>query len=376
MSSGISSQYGFLYQRKIFILHSLENAGTKQLLTFEGKDDIDVGSDDKIYAINSGNTYVQVKSGHVNKECFSRIICNWLLLDDCKTANFELALENDLNFTFLSEEVANIIVEYVSSGKTKKRNSIANRTYEKYFNQRAIQAEAFASEIFSILSHVRIVVRSMDAVDNQLANIFCDTYCPDIIEYPMAKEKRAERFIQYINDEIDSALKEKKAYVLIYQDFMRLIVKVTEEISDNKYTIDTYAFKKRSAVEARELVDNRELREVKQLFLVDASDKFVIRGIVNKLLYKDFRNIYASQKTTEISNLEQNAKENFESALFSLNENDMTPKSLYTKTVEQQIENNLLPEGMMYRNGCYVYLTGASIDEDFQITWGEDYEHQ
>lgn len=40
-NAGITTQYGFLFQRKAFILFALENAGTKQTFTFEGRDDIE-----------------------------------------------------------------------------------------------------------------------------------------------------------------------------------------------------------------------------------------------------------------------------------------------------------------------------------------------
>ena len=28
----------------------------------------------------------------------------------------------------------------------------------------------------------------------------------------------------------------------------------------------------------------------------------------------------------------------------------------------------------MYKNGCYIYLTGDEIDKDLQIDWGEESE--
>ena len=52
-NAGITAQYGFLFQRKAFILFALENAGTKQTFTFEGKDDIEISAEDmKSFAYN------------------------------------------------------------------------------------------------------------------------------------------------------------------------------------------------------------------------------------------------------------------------------------------------------------------------------------
>ena len=40
--SGITSQYGFLFQRKVFVLYVLENMNVKQRFCFEGKDDVEI----------------------------------------------------------------------------------------------------------------------------------------------------------------------------------------------------------------------------------------------------------------------------------------------------------------------------------------------
>ena len=47
--SGITSQYGFLFQRKVFVLYVLENMNVKQRFCFEGKDDVEIAADEKIY---------------------------------------------------------------------------------------------------------------------------------------------------------------------------------------------------------------------------------------------------------------------------------------------------------------------------------------
>ena len=74
-NAGITAQYGFLFQRKAFILHALENAHTKQFFTFEGKDDIDVATEDSLCLYQVPNVrYIQVKSGHVDENCFSKVI--------------------------------------------------------------------------------------------------------------------------------------------------------------------------------------------------------------------------------------------------------------------------------------------------------------
>jgi hypothetical protein len=116
---------------------------------------------------------------------------------------------------------------------------------------------------------------------------------------------------------------------------------------------------------------------VRQLYLVDHADDFVIDGIVHELIYEDFRDIYSIQKETEIINLEENAFENYKSALFALDKTEAAiPHKVYQKTVSLPIGGELIPDGPIYRKGCYVYLTRADIDPESQITWGNDHEQE
>lgn len=51
-----------------------------------------------------------------------------------------------------------------------------------------------------------------------------------------------------------------------------------------------------------------------------------------------------------------------------------TPKDLYNRTTSMAIDSEIIPRGPMYKNGCYIYLTGDKIDKDLQIDWGEESE--
>ena len=371
--SGIIAQYGFLYQRIAFMLYAMRHAGAMQLFTFEGRDDIEIAVDDKIYAIqDSKGCCIQVKSGSVSEECFSRIICNWLLLDASKTTSFELVLENDLSFDCSLEIRTAAIFDFILSGKGKKKTAIARKAYDKYENQLDGEADSVKEQIVSLLNCFQKSVMSMEEINQALAAIFSEHYCSDITDYEVAKFKRLERFLSYINLKIDDAIKNKKPFTLLYPDFVQIVMQVTEEISDKKYTMDIQYLKSKSREPAQKIVEERVAREVKQLYLVSSKESFVVDGIVHELIYKDFRSVYEQHKTTEISNLEQTAKENHESAKFSLSEIDSHPKNVFIKTIDKQIESELLPPGPIYRKGCYIFLTGNDVHDDVQITWGEE----
>ena len=373
--SGITSQYGFLFQRKVFVLYVLENMNVKQRFCFEGKDDVEIAADEKIYELDSSESNcVQVKSGQVNQSCFSKVVGNWLLLDRVKPERYTLFIENELKFDLSLENVINEMLVFVEKGKSKKKTSIAYKVYEQYKDDlENDDAQKLKDDIKNIIDKNKIDKCSIDELDLRLETIFFEKYCTDIVEYNIAKRKRLEKFIQDINKQIDESIKQKKAYSLVFSELMKLIVTVSEEISDKSYKVDIKLLKPVFSEKAKKIVDERKKREVKQLFLVNSQEEFVLRGIVNELFYKDFRDVFAEQKEMDISNLEEFAKENYDIAKDELGVN-CTPKDLYDRTTLMAIDSEIIPRGPMYQNGCYIYLTGDGIDEELQIEWGEESE--
>lgn len=373
--SGITSQYGFLFQRKVFVLYVLENMNVKQRFCFEGKDDVEIAADEKIYELDSSeNNCVQVKSGQVEQACFSKVIGNWLLLDSVKPKNYTLFIENELKLDLSVENVTKEMLAFVEDGKSKKKSSIARKVYELYKDDIENEdAHKFKGDVKNIIEKIKIDKSSINELDLRLEKIFFEKYCTDIVEYDIAKKKRLEKFIQDINKQIDESIKQKKTYSLVFSELMKLIITVSEEISDKSYNVDIKLVKPVLAEKAKKIINERKRKEVKQLFLVNSQEEFVLRGIVNELFYKDFREVFAEQKAMDISNLEEFAKENYDIAKDELGLG-ATPKSLYDRTTVMSIDSEIIPRGPMYKNGCYIYLTSDDADEVLQIEWGEESE--
>lgn len=371
-NSGIISQYGFLFQRKVFVLYILENMGVKQRFCFEGRDDVEIAADKKIYTLyDSPSHCIQVKSGVVDSTCFCKVIGNWLLLDNLEEEAFTLFIENDLGFKWSVPKIIESVKKFVLNGKNQKETAIAKNVYEKYAEDiEHNDCGQLTEDIRKILDAIHIEQCSVEEIDRRLENVFFENHCQDIVEYEQAKKKRLEKFIQYINQQIDDTIKEKKTYSLIFPELMRILTLVYDEINDHRYVVNVTYLKNSLKKEAEKIVGERKRREVKQLFLVDSKDAFVVEGIVNELFYQDFRDIYVDKKLTEILNLEQFAKENYDEALFEI-EGEPKPRELYIKTTTKSIESEILPNGPMYRKGCYVYLTGDDVDGEKQLTWGE-----
>ena len=374
MLDGITSQYGFLYQKYIFIMRAISHASMDRFFTYEGIDDIDIDTFDESDGLSmvsiSTSKYIQVKSGTVSLNCWAKVLGNWLLIDDCLNKDVALVCENALEFDVNDEKTIDAVYDYFEQGKDKKRSAVARKVYDKILLNKG---ENNAKEIIKELSGKCIVeVSSMDSTVNDLCQIIIKTYCTDIKIYERAKQARCERFVEYLLAEIDAAIKNKKKYTLGLQRLIEISGTVKNEISDNRYTVNTSEIKKRKQKEAETLVKNSALREIRQLKLVNSSIEFITREVVNELLYKDFRDVYANDGI-EVSNIEDIAFTNYQDALFDLGDNPAA-KEVFKRTTAKEIHSSIMQNSPIYRKGCYVYLTGDDIETDKQISWGKEDE--
>lgn len=371
MPAGITAQYGFLYQRYAYIKLALEYVGMDRFFVYEGIDDIDISEEHSISAIRDyNNQFVQVKSGTVSRDCWAKVLGNWLLIDD-ETPTYKIILENALTFDYKDNEVISGVLGYFSAGADKATTSIAYRVYKKFIE--GSDVANLKQIIAEMLDRISFEIFSMEQLNASIEEIFKTVYCSDIKEYEMAKICRCERFVEYVNAAIDEAIKKKRSFTLRFVDFMNIVNKVTAEISDRKYTIDIGETRKRKKAEAEQLVSSDTLREVRQLHLVNVDKGFIVKELVKELLYRDFREVYATSESTLISNIEETAYSNFEDVKFSLSE-DAEPRQVFKETTEKAIPLSIVDNSPIYRNGCYVYLTRDETDESRQITWGEEYE--
>lgn len=317
MPAGITSQYGFLYQRYIFIKTVLDNVGMDRFFVYEGKDDIDISETDRIMSVCvSNDTFVQVKSGTVSKNCWAKVLGNWLLIDDGNTS-YKVVLENELSFEVDADDTINEVCAYFIKGATQKPTSIANQVYKKFIEGKDDTEAEIKTLVSALMARVLCEILPLDDVKSDIEDTFKRVYCQDIKIFEMAKTCRVERFVDYIQGEIDTSLEKKKSFTFRYQDFINIINKLTAEISDHKYTVDTTETRKRKHVEAERLMTDDSIREVRQLKLVNDRSGFVVRELVKELFYKDFRRVYSEPSSTVISNIEDVAHTNFEDVLYS-----------------------------------------------------------
>lgn len=371
MPAGITAQYGFLYQRYAFIKMVLDNAGMDKFFVYEGIDDIDITEESRISAIRQyNNQFVQVKSGTVTRDCWAKVIGNWLLIDD-EAQTYKIVLENALTFDFRADDVISGVVNYFKEGVKNKFSSISNKVYKKFLETE--DKTALQKRITEMLDRISLEVCSMEEVQSSIFKTFKEFYCSDITIYEMAKTCRCERFIEYINARIDKDIQKKKSFTIRYVEFMDVINTVTLEISDKKYTVDIGEIRKRKKTDAEQLVNNDKLREVRQLRIVNPKSNFIVNELIKEFLYRDLRDVYAPIYGTLISNIEETAYSNFEDVKYSLPE-EAEPRQLFSETIKKDIPLSIVDNSSLYRNGCYVYLTREETDESRKISWGEDDE--
>lgn len=375
MPAGITSQYGFLYQKYVFMNTAICHASMDLFFSYEGIDDIDViqsdENDGNLFMISSSkNNYIQVKSGTVSKECWAKVLGNWILVDDSEDSLFTLICENDLDFDNENDEIIEYVYKYFENGNSKSRKSIAKRVNEKLFTK--YDEKKIKSIIKELSTGCEMKTVTMDYITENLKQKVYDTYCTDIKIYDRAKQFRFERLLEYLLAAIDDSIKQKKKYTLTFQTLMEIVRRVQTEISDEKYVINTSEVKKRKRKDAESLVREGKIREIRQLKLVKDEIGFITNELVNELLYKEFREVYV-EGGVEISNIEDIAYTNFQEVLFEFDDS-YTAKELYVNTINKEIHSSIMENSPIYRHGCYIYLTGQEIESEKQISWGDENE--
>ena len=166
MSAGIAAQYGFLYQRYAFLKLALENAGMDRFFVYEGVDDVDISEENRISAVSGYNKqFVQVKSGTVSRDCWAKVIGNWLMIED-ERPSYRIILENALSFDFKAGDVVSGVLDYFVSGSGKAPTSIANKVYKRFLEGKG---EAVLKEyITGMLDQIFFDVFSMEQLSTSI----------------------------------------------------------------------------------------------------------------------------------------------------------------------------------------------------------------
>lgn len=375
-NGGITAQYGFYFQKIVFIWYMLLNMSKTNNFIYEGKEDIDIDEDeeddDLVSFKNESLEDIQVKSGKVTQSIWAKVVENWIILED--EHRKKLVAENSFQFTIDSDETINFILADVKKGREKKRTAVSRKTYDRLKSNFGTNEDQWKKEIQNIIDNAIIIVKDLNKIEKEIEKNYKLDYCSDIYIYEAAKKLRVDSFKKECINRIDKFMKVKKPAVFKYNDFINIESMVADNISDHKYQVNIEELTPRKKKKAKQLLSKEQLREVVQLESVNPSPSFVVKELVRELFYKDFRKIYAdTTKEMEIKNLEYEAFSNYEDTKEELEfDEKCTPHDLFLKTTKKQlVTSQLFPKGPIYNHGCYVYMTGDKIDKDIQISWKE-----
>ena len=368
---GIDAQYGFLYQKYVYILTILQNLSMGNTFKYEGKDDVDIDTKDLKDGITIiKNTYIQAKSGVLSKEEWIQCISNWIEMSELSPdARCVIYIQNNIDEKWLSENFINIFIEEIKKyNEIKKRqaSSVKKRIYDKYKNE--FKTDEFLNKLYNLLRNVDVNIQTEKNLKDLIIDIYKTKYCSDIKIYELAKTRRAEAFINEIMRKIDQALLNKKSLSLDFTNIIEIVNTLASNITDTTYKLDHITLKAKFRKKAKKIVSRRNFREVLQLEFVNNNESFIIEKIIRELMYKDMRDVYGS--SIDIRNIEDEAHSNYMDVLFELSDEEKcSPKKVYVETTKRDIDNNFFNKSKIYREGCYIFLTGNDVAENLKISW-------
>ena len=367
--SGITAQYGFEYQKLIFIKTILENFRVDAKFGFENKDDVDYEINNPICGIINGQTVIQSKSGNITDEILCKVIANWMLLDP--NNNYILMTESTVATNISDESFFEKFVSLVNASKGKRSDSIFKKIYLKYSNNALLEKEDLKKDFRNVVAKIQIEVNSLNNLLTEIEHNYILNFCEAIKTIPSLCKKRVMEFMNILKIKIDSSMMGKQPLLVDFPQLIKIITDISNRYNQDHYVIDVNEFKNKKTEEIRQLIAENKKREVIQLGYVFENPKQISRQLINKLLYEDFRSVYTDD--TEISNIEYQAKDCHSSIIDEYGET-IEPKKLFELTTSKSLESNKLPRGKMYSDGCYIYLTSDEAKENYKIWWKKDGE--
>lgn len=369
-NSGITSQFGFEYQKLVFIYEAMQ-INKEEYIIYEGQDDIEIDKENPIEIFETSKYLCQTKSGNITPTIFKKILLNWLLNLD-KHTRFICVSEND--FSFNDDSFADKFAKEIINSNNKE-NALISRVKDKYTTQKNI--EDLKNDINLLLSKAEFLTYNIEKLVSESIKKFAELYCDDTSSKVIGRE-RYFQLCDILHKDIAESLIKKENYKLSFKTLFLKILSVCEAITDEKYDISYFEFKKRADSKIEEILESQSdaVRQLKLVF--PGNDEAVISGLTEQMFYEDLREYFISiNKQEEIKNLERVAKYNYDETLqyFAGYGEERTPYKTYYKTVKKNLPAPLPSDRSssfsFYRHGCYIHLTDTGIDKDLKIKWGE-----
>lgn len=362
IDGGIISQFGFEYQKNVFINTIIKKIRLDCKFCYEYLDDISFEDSELLGTKINENYLIQCKTGIVSDETLLHVYANWL--KNPIQEKYFLFSENKIisknDCQIIERKLYDKIKDYNITNRSNK-NSIIFMLKNKYGFHSLGDIRCFLIDLRCIFNKTEIIEESNESIENETKKIFIDNYCKDL-HLKAPKVKRYERLVEIVNMKIRSTLLERKKYTIDFAEFNEIISEIVKSIDDEKYEMNFFTFKK-----DKESLLNNLLLSCEGMFLkkVTQSDAVIADYLMSELYYQDIRNFYdGNGKKDDIENIEYRAHMNYEEE----NDSISNYKEVFKTVLNKQIDDKLLCN-KIYNKGCYIYLSSDSAPDEYFIDW-------
>lgn len=361
---GIISQFGFEYQKSVFIYCVLNEINVGKVFGFEYLDDVSFSSKELCCTSMNDNILVQCKTGNITLDTLIHVFANWLTGAEQK--KYYLYSENNITCEYSYKTVIKEIYDGIKNYRITKRsnkNSIYYKLKIKYNHFSSIDnIKKFVKDFRYIFVNKEFVI-----IDNE--KLLAESYakyternsCDLTIEY--AKKSRFYSFSDSIILKIREAMLNKSKFVFNYNDYSKLVNYTIKTISDDKYEPIFFEFKNSQKGLYQHLIDSREGVLLQKIY---SNEHLIAEYLINELYYKDLRDYYINvDKGNLINNIEDIAYINY----LEETENNEELTKVFKNVINKNIDDKILVN-KQYNKGCYIYLSSDdAIDGEFFIDW-------
>lgn len=352
---GKHSFEGFTYQLAVLI-SLLPQMKSTESFGFELDDDVssyDIGTQQNINVgfVNSENHKVlyQVKKTNVTDDKASRVLYNWLLIDDAK--EYHLVVPN--GYSVNEDNIKNANAEQIyDSLNSSHPTSLIGQLYTKY------KANSLREEFIERVQYIK---------DNY---IFDSDYNPNTIIYENYKIMlhHTTSNDELYNDRLSELEKiivhrvYSKQYEINRDELMQIAETVCNNLQPDDYK-PIYPFEYFSS-QFQLTEEKKKTREYAQLLHCNIPEKTIINYLVGNLYYYNMKIHLLSKNIKKVTDWEREAYQNYDEV--KVFEEPTSPKELLKMTMNKPISNTY---DKNHKEGVYIELTKDGTDIDKQISW-------
>lgn len=262
---GITSQFGFEYQKTVFINTIVEKMQMDRKFSYEYLDDISFEDSELLGTMINENYLIQCKTGTVNDETLVHVYANWLKYPIQE--KYFLYSENEIKSKNDYRTIRNKMFEKITNYKiTKKSNKnsiifILKKKYNLFDSWNDIKC--FLRDLKCIFDKTEIKESNNTIIENETQKKFIDNYCHDLV-LNAPKNKRYERFVEIIIDRIRKSLLNREKFTIDFKEYNAILFDIAKSINDEKYEITFFTFKKNKEKLLNDLLSSREGKFLKK----------------------------------------------------------------------------------------------------------------